>query len=229
MGARARKAGRWLGLALALLLAIPLAYLEAALLLGLLPANPFWSEAEEGVPVYVRTNGVHTWIAMPKVSPIIDWRRYAPGAHLADPRWGAASHVAVGYGNRQFYLDTPTWAELSPATAFRALAGTGPTLLHVEHVHDPRPDRITRRIVLRTEEYRRLAEFVRARFALGADRRPVPLLGRGYGPSDVFYEANGGYSFVMTCNEWTGRALRRAGVRTGLWTPLEQSIMWRLD
>lgn len=229
MGARARRAGRWLGLALALLLAIPLAYVEAALLLGLLPANPFWSEAEEGIAVYVRTNGVHTWIAMPKVSPIIDWRRYAPGAHLADPRWGAASHVAIGYGNRQFYLDTPSWAELSPATAFWALAGTGPTLLHVEHIHDPRPDEITRAIMLRPEEYRRLAAFVRARFALGADGRPIPLLGRGYGPSDVFYEANGGYSFVMTCNEWTGRALRRAGVRTGLWTPLEQSIMWRLD
>jgi hypothetical protein len=55
------------------------------------------------------------------------------------------------------------------------------------------------------------------------------LIGRGYGPDDIFYEANGGYSFILTCNEWTGRALRQAGVRTGLWTPLNQSIMWRLD
>jgi hypothetical protein len=45
----------------------------------------------------------------------------------------------------------------------------------------------------------------------------------------MFYEANGGYSLVLTCNEWTGRALRESGVRTGLWTPLSQSIMWRLD
>ena len=224
-----KRTGRGLALALALLLAIPFAYLNAALLLGLVPANAFWSEAEEGVPIYIRTNGVHTWIVMPKVSPIMDWRPYAPGEHLADPRWGAASHVAIGYGNRQFYLDTPTWADLSPATAFWAIAGTGPTLLHVEHIHDPHVDDITRRIVLRPEEYRRLADYIARRFVLGPDGRPIPLIGRGYGPSDIFYEANGGYSFVMTCNEWTGRALRHAGIRTGLWTPLEPSIMWRLD
>jgi uncharacterized protein (TIGR02117 family) len=227
--ARLERAKRWLAFALAVLLAIPFTYLDAALVLGLLPANPFWSQAEQGVTIFIRTNGVHTWIVMPKVSETIDWRPYAPPAHLADPRYGAASHIAVGYGNRQFYLDTPTWADLSPSTAFWAMAGSGPTLLHVEHIHHPEPDEITRPIVLRPEEYRRLAAFIAARFHRGADGRPVPLLGRGYGPSDIFYEANGGYSFVMTCNEWTGRALRHAGVRTGLWTPLEQSIMWRLD
>jgi hypothetical protein len=45
----------------------------------------------------------------------------------------------------------------------------------------------------------------------------------------MFYEAVGPYNAFMTCNEWTGRALRHAGVRTGLWTPLSQSIMWRMD
>ena len=54
------------------------------------------------------------------------------------------------------------------------------------------------------------------------------MLGRGYNSNDAFYEANGGYSAIMTCNEWTGRALRAAGVRMGLWTPIEQSVMWRL-
>ena len=43
----------------------------------------------------------------------------------------------------------------------------------------------------------------------------------------MFYEAVGPYSAFYTCNSWTGRALREAGVKTGLWTPLSQSIMWR--
>ena len=63
---------------------------------------------------------------------------------------------------------------------------------------------------------------------LDAQGRTIPLIGRGYSVNDAFYEANGGYSFIMTCNEWTGRALRAAGVRMGLWTPVEQSVMWRL-
>ena len=225
-GWRAARVGVW---TFGGLLAVPLAYFLAALLLGVIPANAGWQQAERGITVYVRTNGVHTWIMMPKVAEGFDWRPYAPPEHLADPRYGYGTHIAVGYGNREFYLNTPTWSDLSPKTAFFAFFGNGPTLLHVEHDHQPRPNEWQRPIVLRPEEYRRLASFIRERFQLDAEGRTIPVLGRGYGPADMFYEANGGYSFVMTCNEWTGRALRAAGVRTGLWTPLEQSIMWRLD
>lgn len=211
------------------LLAVPLAFFTAAAILGIIPANISWREAERGVTILVRTNGVHTWIVMPKVTSVIDWRPFAPPEHLRDPRWGAGDHIAVGYGNREFYLNTPTWSDLSAKTAFFAFFGNGPTLLHVEHDHEPRPNDWQRPIVLRIDEYRRLAEFIRARFQRDRRGRTIPVLGRGYGPADMFYEANGGYSFVLTCNEWTGRALRAAGVRTGLWTPLEQSVMWRLD
>jgi uncharacterized protein (TIGR02117 family) len=211
------------------LLAVPLAYFSTAAVLGVLPANLFWQRADRGVTIFVRSNGVHTWIMMPKVTPVIDWRPYAPPEHLADPRYGAGDHIAVGYGNREFYLNTPTWSDLSLSTAFYAFFGNGPTLLHVEHDHRPRANEWQRPIVLRLEEYRRLADFIRVRFQRDRQGRTMPVLGRGYGPADMFYEANGGYSFVLTCNEWTGRALRAAGVRIGLWTPFEQSIMWRLD
>jgi uncharacterized protein (TIGR02117 family) len=211
------------------LIAIPLFYLAAAGLLGVIPANVAWREADRGITIFVRSNGVHTWIMMPKVNRYMDWRPYAPPEHLRDPRYGRGNYVAIGYGNRDFYLNTPTWGDLSLRTAGLALFGTGSTLVHVEHDNDPEANEWQRSIVLRPEEYQRLVAFVRARFQLDAHGRPIPLIGRGYGPWDMFYEANGGYSFVMTCNEWTGRALRAAGVRTGLWTPLEQSIMWRLD
>ena len=229
---RRLRALRWVRAAAFLvggLVSVPLAWLAFALLLGLVPANPGWREAEQGITIYVRTNGVHTWIVMPKVTPVIDWRPLAPGEHLADGRWGAGDHIAVGYGNRDFYLNTPTWADLKLSTAFYAFFGGGPTLLHVEHDHQPQADEWQRPIVLRPEEYRRLVGFIAGRFKRDDAGRSIPLIGRGYGRSDMFYEANGGYSFILTCNEWTGRALRAAGVTTGLWTPLEQSIMWRLD
>lgn len=214
---------------LAVLVAIPIVYLLAALILGLIPANVAWTEPEQGVTIFVRTNGVHTWIVVPKTTPIIDWRPYVPGEHLADPRYGNADHVAFGYGNREFYLNTPTWADLSPRTAALALFGSGPSLLHVEHDHQPRPSEDTRPLTITPDQYRRLAAYIRARFQLDENGRTMPVPDRGYNRWDAFYEANGGYSFVMTCNEWTGRALRHAGIRTGLWTPFEQSIMWRLD
>lgn len=211
------------------LLSLPVAWLVAALVLGAVPANVAWSPPERGITIYVTTNGVHTWIVMPKVSPLMDWRPFAPAEHLRNPAYGRSDHVAFGYGDRDFYLNTPTWADLSVPGAFRAAFGNGPPLLHVEHVHDPRADEHMRPIRLTPAQYLRLVEFVRLRFRLDGEGRTIPLIGRGYNDWDMFYEAHGGYSFVLTCNEWTGRALRAAGIRMGLWTPLSQSVMWRLD
>ena len=213
---------------LAALIAVPLLYFAAALVGGLVPANPGWHEARQGVTIFVRTNGVHTWIMVPANAAGVDWRPIAPAADIRDPRY-AGNYLAIGFGNRDFYLNTPTWGDLTVRRAFAAFFGGGPTLLHVIHIDHPQPGPDQRPIRISHEQYRRLAGFIQERFRLDPGGRPIPLLGRGYGPDDMFYEANGGYSFILTCNEWTGRALRQAGVRTGLWTPLNQSIMWRLD
>ena len=225
----ARRIGRIVIRVLSVVVALPVVYFLAALILGLVPANVAWREPERGVDIFVRTNGVHTWIVVPKINAIMDWRPYVPSEHLKDPRYGNADHVAFGYGNREFYLNTPTWGDLSPRTAALALFGSGPTLIHVEHDHRPRPDEDTRPLTITPDQYRRLAAYIRARFQLDGNGETMPLIGRGYNRWDAFYQAQGGYSFYMTCNEWTGRALRHAGIRTGLWTPLSQSIMWRLD
>ena len=224
-----RRAARILVRLLLVLFALPITWFLAAALLGAIPATAGWREPAQGVQLFVRTNGVHTWILMPKTNAVMDWRPYAPPAHLRDPRYGEGDYIAVGYGNREFYLNTPTWADLSLRNAFYAAFGGGPPLLHVEHEFRPQPTEDTRPLRVTPDQYRRLVAFIRPRFRLDARGRTLPVLGRGYNDWDMFYEAQGGYSFVFTCNEWTGRALRSAGVRTGLWTPLAQSIMWRLD
>ena len=211
------------------LLAVPFLYFLAALVLGAVPANRGWHEAKEGVTIFVRTNGVHTWIMVPKVTEEMDWRPLVPGAHLKDPRWGAADYVALGYGNRTFYLETPTWGDLTMRNAFLAAFGRGRSLMHADHDDHPQPTDYQRPITLSHEEYRRLVAFARGSFQFDSAGRTMPLIGRGYGGSDMFYEAVGPYSAVYTCNSWTGRALREAGVKTGVWTPLSQSIMWRLE
>jgi uncharacterized protein (TIGR02117 family) len=220
--------GRILLWVLAMIAAPPLTYVLAALLLGTIPANAGWREPEEGVTILIRTNGVHTWIMMPKVTEHMDWTTTIPSEHLADPHYGYGDHAAFGYGNREFYLNTPTWGDLTVHNAVSAAFGNGPSLMHVDHDHAPQPADHQRPLRLRPEEYRRLVAFVSASFRRDAAGNAIPVLGRGYTDWDMFYEAAGDYNLFLTCNEWTGRALRAAGVRTGLWTPFEQSIMWRL-
>ena len=229
MTRRLRLVGKWIAGLLLLLLALFALYGMAGLVGGMIPANADWREPDRGVTIFVRTNGVHTWIMVPKVTPEMDWRPYVPGAHLADPRWGAGDHVAFGYGNRSFYLETPTWGDLTMKNAFLAAFGQGRSLVHADHDHQPQPNDYQKPLTLRRDEYLRLLEFLRASFQRDANGRTIPLLGRGYAGSDMFYEAVGPYSAYYTCNEWTGDALRTAGVKMGIWTPLSGSIMDRLD
>lgn len=215
---------RWLFFTIVI---IPLAYAAAILLLGLIPANAGWREAPHGITIFVASNGIHTSIGVPLAAKDMDWRPLAPAAHLRDPDI-AATHLFIGYGHRDFYLDTPSWSQLSLATAADAAFGNGPALLHVEHVAAPTPGPDLAGLTLAPEEYRRLVAYLLPRFRRDPAGRTLPLPGRGYGAHDMFYEAEGGFDLVLNCNEWTGRALRAAGVRMGLWTPTAGGVMARL-
>ena len=208
-------------LAILLLLLPLLGYAAAAAVASRMAANPGWRAAERGVTVFVEDNGIHTSIVLPKRAAGVNLAAAFPTDDIADPRYGGWGHVAVSWGERGFFVGTPTWWDVRPATVLRAAAGSDATVLHVEHVAPPVADRGVRPLVLRPGEYRRLAAFVLASRRNGAAVR-------GYGGYDAFYPARGRYDAVHTCNDWTGRALAFAGVRTGRWTPTSGAVMaWR--
>ena len=82
-------------------------------------------------------------------------------------------------------------------------------------------------IRLRPQEYRRLWAAVRADLTLDANGRPERIDHPGYGPSDAFYRATGKASALRTCNSWAAGKLRLAGVKTSLWPPFAQGLVWR--
>jgi uncharacterized protein (TIGR02117 family) len=218
------KTGRWLGGALLGALMLVLLYGAAGLLGGAIPVNAGWRPPASGVTVYVETNGVHTDLVVPVVAAGVDWRDLVRPGDIADPRYAAYDHLAIGWGEARFYLETPTWADVRPGTVLRAALGSDRTLVHVEHLPAPAIGPDVRPIVLRAAEYRRLAAFIRASFAQ-APRGARPEIFRGYGDFDAFYSGSGRYDALMTCNAWTGAALRAAGVRVGAWTPFAGTVM----
>jgi len=215
----ARVASIWAAGAIGALVCALALYALTGLVGGAIPANGDWRPPAEGVRIYVESNGVHTGIVVPKVAEGVDWRPLVRPEHLADPRYGGHTHLSFGWGDRAFYLETPTWSEVKPATVLAAARRSEDTLVHVDHVPEPTPGVDVRAITLRPEEYRRLAAFIRRTFA------EAPRHYRGYGPYDVFYDAKGSYSLRRTCNAWTGEALRHAGVRVGAWTPFPVTVL----
>jgi len=209
--------------ALLTVLTVPALYLLAAFVGSLIPVNRGWHEPERGVTIYLIDNGVHADIVMPIAAQGLDWRPLIPFADFAavDPN---ASFIVFGAGERRVYLNTPTWWDLTPRTAWAALTG-GERVMHVAYV--PAPGAEVRQIRLRPEEYRRLWAAVRESFRLDHSGRPVHIEHPGYGPSDTFYVGVGRANMFRTCNSWAGERLRLAGIRTGLWTPFAHGILWR--
>jgi len=219
---RSRK-GRWRR-RLALLAAAPLLlYLAAALAGSLIPVNRGWTEPEQGITIYLADNGIHADIVMPVRALGLDWEPLVPRHHFAAPD-PAARWVAFGSGEERVYLETPRWRDITLRTIWSALTG-GKRVMHVEWVSNPAY--VDRAIRLRPEEYRRLWAAIRADFALDASGRPRRIDHPGYGRSDAFYRATGKASALRTCNSWAADRLRLAGVRTSLWPPFVQGLVWR--
>lgn len=194
-------------------------YATAGLVGGAIPANIGWREPADGIRIQVATNGVHTGLIVPLVSAGIDWRDLVRPEDLADPRYAAYDSIEIGWGERAFYLETPTWADVKLRTVLSAAFGSDRTVMHVDHLPFPAPGADSRVVTLRPEEYRRLAAFIRASFGARGWHRT------GYFGNDAFYQARGRYSALQTCNSWTGDALRHAGVRVGAWTPFSVTVM----
>lgn len=197
---------------------LALSYGIAGAIGGVIPRNAGWRPAADGVTIWVEDNGIHTGLVMPVRTAGIDWRGDFAASDLRDPGHAAHDHVAVGWGERGFYLGTPTWRDARPWTILRAALGSDDTLLHVEHIPRPVAGAQSRAITLRPWEYRRLAAAIRASRRRGA---AVP----GYGAHDAFYPATGRYDALHSCNAWTSDVLAAAGVRVGAWTPFASTVM----
>ncbi len=209
-------------------LGVPLMYVVLAFLFGLLPANRNSVQPAEGIQIYIISNGVHTDIALPIQTPGVNWAPLFPAVHFKDIQPAQMTHIAFGWGDQGFYLETPTWDDLKASTAMRALFLKSPTAMHVTYYRNPRTSEWVRPLMISPEQYTQLIGFIKDSFAQDAAGNPVLIPGKGYRNNDTFYAANGSYSLFNTCNDWTGRALRKAGIKTGIWTPFSQSIMHHL-
>lgn len=214
-----RSVARMAGALLVIVVGLMLAFALSAWIGAAIPRNADWQEPAEGITILIGDNGVHTEIVMPLETEVIDWRDHFPLAALADPS-PDYTNVGLSWGERAFFLQTPSWSQLDPITGLSALAGED-ALLHAAFYVRPAPADDFRPVVLRPEEYRRLATAIAAQVPPPGERRVYP----GYDRHDFFTTARGRYHLGNTCNQWTSDQLANAGVQTGWWTPLPGGVM----
>jgi len=182
------------------------------------------ANAKDDLSIYILTNGVHTDLVLPIKTPQIDWSQQLRFENTKGKRTDY-NFIAIGWGDKGFYLDTPSWAELKFSTAFNAATGLSTAAIHATFYHRMKEGSDCVRIDISTNQYQRLIDFIQKDFI----RKPngdVKLIETEavYSDSDAFYDATGSYSVFHTCNSWTNRALKAAGQKASIWTPFDRGI-----
>lgn len=211
---------------LGIFLLLVLIYVGAGWLLPKFHTNTSaYPNPDASMTIYLMTNGVHTDLVVPVRNEIEQWDTLVPFRNTVSKdtnyKW-----LAFGWGDKGFYLETPTWADLTFSTAFSAAAGLSTTAMHTTFYTKIKVDETCKPIQISLEQYQSLCRYIQSSFQQTSDKKYIWIPTNAvYGRSDAFYEAIGKYSLFKTCNSWTNEGLKAAGLPACAWTPLDTGLM----
>ena len=147
------------------------------------------------IDVYLKSNGVHVDIWLLAQRPERDWVAWFP----TDVPLRSHGYVAFGWGDREFFLNVPTWDDLTLGVALRGALLPTPSAMHVKAFSGPPliGDSV-HRLSITAQQYTDLVAFIDKGFQLDADGRPVLLDHPGYKWHDRFFEGSTHYHLFST-------------------------------
>ncbi|MFT4547311.1 MAG: hypothetical protein ACI9UA_006068 [Pseudoalteromonas tetraodonis] len=162
------------------------------------------SVGEEPVRIYVVGHGWHTGLVVPNETDLL---KECP----ALGRFAGWEFVEIGWGDEGFYRGGTS---ISLDVALKAVATPTPTVLHAAGVSAPVemffPNSEIIAIDISAMQFADLARFVGATFKT-ENGAPIDL-GEGIYSDSRFFRAHGSYYFPNTCNVWTLKAIKSAGL-----------------
>jgi len=209
---------------LGVLVGLVLLYVVLGYLLPFIEVSAKDDGHKKEIPIYIYTNGVHTDIVMPVKNEIQDWGAKIPFSNIKSKRTDY-QYIGIGWGDKGFYLDTPTWADLKFSTAFKAAFWLSDSAMHCTYYGKMTEGSDCKMIMISQDQYKSLVKFVEDKFDTDQNGKFIFIPTNAvYSDNDAFYDAKGTYSFFYTCNTWANNALKAAGQKAALWTPTDFGI-----
>lgn len=181
---------------------------------------------QDAITLYLKTNGVHTDIVVPVKTNYKDWSKDIAFANTrrADSTY---TWLGMGWGDKGFYLETPTWADLKVSTAFKAAFALSTTAIHATYYQNMHEGADCRALTVSPRQYQLLVQYIEKALQHTSEGRIIPIPTHAvYGDHDAFYEAHGAYSMFHTCNTWTNNALKACEQKAAWWTPFDWGIFY---
>ncbi len=187
-----------------------------------------YSQTNCAIPIYIANQGIHTEIIVPVENEYFNWNQYLRLSEIGRDANSEYKYLSFGWGDRAFMLETPTSATINPVTALNALFLPTPSTVQVQGYRVFPQNKETKCVKISGANYWKIVNFIKSSFQLDAGGNKIKI-GYGYHNSDSFYEANGSYSILRSCNDWTAEALIKADVNTPLWSTLSSAVMFHLN
>lgn len=193
-------------------------YLLMAFVLSFISTSPDPQKCTEHKTVFVSSNGVHLFLVLQ--------REHIPAGFLKKLQAPEEfQYASFGWGDKNFYLNTASWNDLSLSTAVVALFWPSPSAMHVSFYHKPDPFWVEVNVCEHQSEI--ISRYVLNSFEQGAGKFER-LKATGYPPNNYFYEARGKYTCFYTSNVWVNEGLKEAAISTSIWSPFEFGVMYQL-
>jgi uncharacterized protein (TIGR02117 family) len=177
--------------------------------------------------VYVEGDQMHVNLILPVRTQTDDWNQFLPIQTIGRDTQENYRYLKFGWGDRDFYMNTPSWSEVKITHVLRALFMPGnPTAMYVQGFTDlPQEKGVEIKCVgVSQKEYSQLVDFIQNSFQ--SDTKGIPIrIQDGSNDTSGFYEATGHYSALKTCNTWAADGLRAANINTPLWSGLAPAVM----
>lgn len=200
------------------LLTLPLVYILVALVVSYIPSSFEREKEPKNEYIFITSNGVHLDIIVPN--------RLLTQKLQTELNIPSTSFTSFGWGDKDFYLNTPEWKDLTFKTAYRALFCTSATLMHVDRYTKANPSWDS--IAVSQNNLDTLLKYISASFYKDPRGRFVKIPDAHYSSQDNFYQAKGSYSCFKTCNTWVNSALKQSNLPASLWTPFDFSVLYHI-
>ncbi|MBN1119058.1 MAG: TIGR02117 family protein [Bacteroidales bacterium] len=197
-------------------------YLVLALIPSLIPVNRKSLSQQNQKYIYLATNGVHADIVLPATDSAVDWFKSLDIDTLIQPY---VKFISFGWGDKQFYINTPEWSDLKFDVAFQAVFLKGQSAMHVSPHRNISEGKNVIKIPVSEKQYLKLIEFIQKSFEENKAGNFIKIDVKGHGKYDLFYVAKRTYNLFYTCNTWVNDGFKSSGMKACLWTPSDKGVL----
>jgi len=199
-----------------IIILIPIVYFLISLILTYIPLNEVAQYSEKNKSIYLSSNGVHLNIIIPKDQMDI---KLLNGLKYFENN----KYFSFGWGDKKFYLNTPTWSDLTFKNALHALFLKDSTLIHLTRYSTIQETWLE--IKVNQNQLNKINQYIYKTFYFDSQSKKILLNNKGYSYNDDFYEALESYSCFKTCNSWVNSGLKESDIKACLWTPFDFGLL----